>query len=503
MNKRHDLQDAVILAYDETTQKPVGAYPDASSRREHGNFCVVGPPGSGKGLWITTQLLNWRHSVVVVDLKGETYARTAHYRRQLGQCVYVLDPRSGTGTRYNPVAAVDRATWEQLAYEIMSQGVELRGEDNFWATSGVPLVLAVWLAAQARQVPHIPLTVEVLGLGLAGIIQSLLEHHPQDEEIMRYLAEFLGNDARSMNPEQLLNPSKLLDSKFASVVASFKPFCNDNILRIFSGHELYDIEGLFYEPATIYVMADETNRQSFAAFLRLVMVSLGDSLIKHGDRTVYENRRPVLFLFDEFGRVQSNTVLTWLDTMRSRGIVLVLFIQKFSQVQVKGNWEEDENSIHHWIIFKPTLSHARAGQFIVRNSGITSVMVDSIESTSYNTHELSTASRSRALKERPVIRPEDIETWSSNTVYYVLSASRTTKNVAVGPTPWGVFGQSVAQQRMKPAALPPSLPALVSYALPITRPAPTQPQGARGQQRSTRPAPAYDLSTLDDPEIID
>ena len=116
---RFQLSDAVLLtlSLDERRRdytKLTAVYPESSSRREHGNFCVVGPPGSGKGLWIVTQLLNWRHSVVVVDLKGETYRQTANHRRSLGQRVFVLDPRKGTpSVRAHPTS---RSPWSCCAW---------------------------------------------------------------------------------------------------------------------------------------------------------------------------------------------------------------------------------------------------------------------------------------------------------------------------------------------------------------------------------------------------
>ena len=40
------------------------------TRRELGNLLVVGPTRSGKGLLTVSQLLSWRHSVIVNYIKG-------------------------------------------------------------------------------------------------------------------------------------------------------------------------------------------------------------------------------------------------------------------------------------------------------------------------------------------------------------------------------------------------------------------------------------------------
>src|SRR5215471_17386647 len=71
-------------------------------RPELGNFLIVAPTRSGKGLLAVSQLLTWHHSVIVNDIKGDLFTQTAGFRSLLGP-VYVLDP-TGTGHRYDPLA---------------------------------------------------------------------------------------------------------------------------------------------------------------------------------------------------------------------------------------------------------------------------------------------------------------------------------------------------------------------------------------------------------------
>src|SRR2546425_11091654 len=73
-----------------------------SRRREIGNTLVVAPTRGGKGLLAISQLLTWKHSVIVNDIKGELFQATAGYRATLGN-VYVIDP-TGKGHCYDPLA---------------------------------------------------------------------------------------------------------------------------------------------------------------------------------------------------------------------------------------------------------------------------------------------------------------------------------------------------------------------------------------------------------------
>src|SRR5216683_3353698 len=70
-----------------------------STRRELGNMLVVAPTRGGKGLLAVSQLLSWKHSVIVNDIKGELFQQTAGYRSMLGS-VYVIDP-TGVGHCYD------------------------------------------------------------------------------------------------------------------------------------------------------------------------------------------------------------------------------------------------------------------------------------------------------------------------------------------------------------------------------------------------------------------
>src|SRR5437016_11930261 len=72
------------------------------TRRELGNMLICAPTRAGKGLLATSQLLSWKHSVVVNDIKGELFQATAGYRSTVGD-VYVIDP-TGVGHRYDPLS---------------------------------------------------------------------------------------------------------------------------------------------------------------------------------------------------------------------------------------------------------------------------------------------------------------------------------------------------------------------------------------------------------------
>ena len=75
------------------------------TRKALGNLLIIAPTQIGKSLLAQAQLLFWKHSVIVNDIKGELYQATAGYRATLGR-VYVIDPQ-GVGNCYDPLEGKD------------------------------------------------------------------------------------------------------------------------------------------------------------------------------------------------------------------------------------------------------------------------------------------------------------------------------------------------------------------------------------------------------------
>ena len=60
----------------------------ATETRQHlGNILIEAPTGGGKGLLAVSQLLTWKGSAVVFDLKGDLYEQTAGYRPRMSERV--------------------------------------------------------------------------------------------------------------------------------------------------------------------------------------------------------------------------------------------------------------------------------------------------------------------------------------------------------------------------------------------------------------------------------
>src|SRR5205807_3139911 len=92
------------------------------TRREIGNLLIVAPTRGGKGLLAVSQLLSWKHSVLVNDIKGDLYTQTAGYRSTIGK-VYVIDPTRGEGHCFDPLAEkTTEKEFGQVADHLLFEG---------------------------------------------------------------------------------------------------------------------------------------------------------------------------------------------------------------------------------------------------------------------------------------------------------------------------------------------------------------------------------------------
>src|SRR5947209_6277195 len=147
-----------------------------TKRREIGNTLIVGPTRSGKGLLATSQLLSWKHSVIVNDIKGELFHATAGYRSTLGD-VYVIDP-TGIGHSYDPL--LEKKTEDELlsaATHLLCQAEE--GEGRIFTERATVMLCQLFAAAKLEGASPLPYVRHHLRLGLSACASRLNAVSPE------------------------------------------------------------------------------------------------------------------------------------------------------------------------------------------------------------------------------------------------------------------------------------------------------------------------------------
>jgi type IV secretion system protein VirD4 len=109
------------------------------------------PPRSGKGVGVVIpNLLNWPGSVIVSDIKGENWMRTAGFRAAHGQDVHLFDPLSETerSSCWNALAYVSEVPYrciDDLQRIATMLYPDPQGADPFWTSSARSLFLGIAL----------------------------------------------------------------------------------------------------------------------------------------------------------------------------------------------------------------------------------------------------------------------------------------------------------------------------------------------------------------------
>src|SRR5712691_4619928 len=119
------------------------------TRREIGNTLIVAPTRGGKGLLAISQLLSWKHSVIVNDIKGELYQATAGYRATLGN-VFVIDP-TGVGHRFDPLHG--KQTEDEFYSTASHMLFEAEEKERIFTQRATVMLTQMLLAARREDIP--------------------------------------------------------------------------------------------------------------------------------------------------------------------------------------------------------------------------------------------------------------------------------------------------------------------------------------------------------------
>jgi type IV secretion system protein VirD4 len=155
-------------------------------RVELGNIAVIAPPRHGKGLHATAELLTWEHSVIVIDVKGEHYERTAGARAARFGPTFVLSPL-GVGNRFDPLRHCQTEDDFMVMADYLLEKTGDREADAF-IQRGRNMLTAMFMAGHKEGYPLLPYLAHMIHIGpeaTAKRLQKLSEilHLPEDQNV--------------------------------------------------------------------------------------------------------------------------------------------------------------------------------------------------------------------------------------------------------------------------------------------------------------------------------
>ncbi len=276
------------------------------------HLATIGPNRSGKGATIIIPALaQMNHSVLVLDPKGQNAAVTARQRRALGQDVYVLNPFGlHTGApwhlpqhRYNPLAHFDINSTNVVAdIAALSQALILtEGREPYFDNTARDLVSTLNLHLVATRGKDATLAHMRKGVtdiaarnkeGAALLIAMEKSPYPF---ICQPIGRFKDVEARDI--------SAAINTAITQTAFLDNPALSDPRHGTLTGSD-FSLMQLKRKPTTVFLILPGNYMEAYARFLRLIITSALDQL------TSEPGGHPVLFLLDEFARLENLPAIT-------------------------------------------------------------------------------------------------------------------------------------------------------------------------------------------------
>lgn len=305
-----------------------------------GHVITVAPTGAGKGIGqVIPNLLEYPGSALVLDVKGENAAITAHARRALGHQVYVVDPFGVTQGATHAINLLDRI--DPASPECVSE-------------SAILADALVIMEARASDGVHFDESAKTLLQGLmlhvAQLPQSTQRHLGElrrlltadEETFFNVLAEMsldpaaaYGLPARAAHT--LLGMGDRERGSVLSTARRHTAFLDDPRLAAALTHSDFDMANIKRELMTVYLVMPANKIGTHARFIRAFIGSVVAAITSSTQPPPYR----VAFFLDEFAQLgYMKQIEDAVSLLRSYGLSFWVFIQDLSQLKaVYPRWQ--------------------------------------------------------------------------------------------------------------------------------------------------------------------
>lgn len=288
---------------------------------------VVGPTRSGKGTsLIIPNALLWPHSLVVLDIRGETFDETAGHRARFSK-VYRFAPGQEQSHGFNPLDCVRRepGLYETDIRAIAAAMVPTLGQDDeYWTKDARELVSGV--IAYALESPRVR---EKTLRSVVGVLMGETYVVDRLARIILEEGEALSPFARRSIAPFLSMAEKQFSGLFGNLRVALQPFANELTLRA-TACSSFNLADFRREPVTLYIDFRLSQVGSIAPMVNLLLTQLVNHL---ADERLKPGERPLLMLLDEFANLgRLEPVLGMWKVLAGNGVAVWAFVQSLTDL---------------------------------------------------------------------------------------------------------------------------------------------------------------------------
>jgi len=304
---------------------------------------LAAPTRSGKGVGIVLpNLLHYRDSVVVLDIKGENFEITSGFRKSCGQQVHKFAPDSEDFITdcWNPLAYVRDDPRFRISDLMSITNILYPPSDDVWSSTAESLFLglALYIMDTTKLHPKFNVaSIKKMRVGLDCLKdEQTFRAHVKD----RAPYEPLSEDCYT----HLLSYSQTSDKLRNSIGISFDAplsIFSDPITARATAKNTFDMRDVRKKRMSVYVVIKPNNIGKFGKFLNLFfqqLLTLNMATLPQDDPTL---KYQCLLLLDEFtamGRIEMIEKAS--AFMAGYNMRLLLIFQSKSQVKDKKLYDE-------------------------------------------------------------------------------------------------------------------------------------------------------------------
>lgn len=386
----------------------------------HGQLSVMlsAPTRSGKGVGVVIpNLLNWPHSLVVLDIKGENYDITAGFRACCGHPVFAFSPfdAGSCSHRWNPLTTVRTSALHRVGDLLAIGQVFYPNEgggnlsDAFFNDHARNLFLGLGLFV--LETPELPRTIGEMLRQSSGKGRPLRDHLQRLITARQAAARPLSDECRDALMRLLSTSDNTLSSIVASFVAPLIVFSDTMVDAATSGDD-FRLEDLRRRCLSIYVRIPPNRLAGARPLLNLFfsqLISLNTERLPEQDPAL---RYQCLLVNDEFTAMGRVGVITHTAAfLAGYNLRLLTIVQAISQLDtVYGEKEARTFATNHGlqVLFAPR-EQRDAEEYSAMLGHFTEQATSRGRSRSLGTHGHASVSHNDSPQRRALLLPQEFK----------------------------------------------------------------------------------------------
>jgi len=284
---------------------------------------IVAPTGRGKGVgFVIPNLLTYKGSAVVLDVKGENFRETSRFRSSMGDKVFRFAPTDWDrpAHRYNPlarIAAMTNPDRQQMELKLTAKLFLQTDNEKLSGllAGGIDLFVAAGLLAFERGVPTIGEIYRITASG--GDKQK--EYLKRAQEVKNTSAKLIFERMASTNNDTLTSYLSLL-------MTSGLDTWDNRAIDAATATSDFSFRDIRRRPHAIYLVVESEMIRPLAPLIRLFFSDLIASL--QAQEPGEDEPWPVMIMLDEFDRLGKMPIVAEsIKTLRSFGGNLAIVTQ--------------------------------------------------------------------------------------------------------------------------------------------------------------------------------